>query len=77
MSAARVAARVRHSEACRVVEAYTVQMQTRRKRWVLAANAAASKHAVGELTEALTQLGWAQQRERDAWHAWHALLDNE
>lgn len=72
-SEAQAAAAVRHSEAKRVVEAYAVQVDLRRKRWLAANNPFASKYAAMELTEATTQHDAAQQRERAAWRAWHAL----
>lgn len=75
-SEAYAAAKTRHDEASRVVDAYEVQLRTRSKRWLKAVNAAESKFAAMELSEASTQLAWAKQHERDAWRTLHAMKPN-
>jgi hypothetical protein len=71
----REAARVRHDEAKRVVDAYAVQVDTRRKRWAHAPDGRAANVARRDLSEALVQHDWAIKRERQAWRAWHGLTN--
>lgn len=73
MLTAREAAGARHADAVRVVDAYEVQVATRKRRWAAATTAAATKHAAKEIAEALTQLDAAKRREREAWRAWHGV----
>ena len=74
---AQAAAAARYDEAKRVVAAYAVQVRRRSARWLAATNAAESRYLAAELSEATTQHAWAQQREREAWKAWHRIKPNE
>lgn len=74
---AQAAAATRYDEAKRVVAAYAVQVRLRSARWLASTNAAESKHLAAELSEATTQHAWAQQREREAWKAWHRIKPDE